>query len=209
MEDWPDEKKRRLYQESRYNDHSSNSNSSHTWSQRASANSTYSDVNNRLSWKRKKRRASREPGYNDYSLNSDSSHTWSQDTAAKSAHTTYAGVNSTRLSWKRRNTRVSQEPWYKEYSSNGDSSSKIPFHLSKEFRLSSKAWKKEWGYGADFIEWKEKNNLDGAVVDLTVETESVLNGKNKCVINLIDEEDDHNNATGMFGMKKRKFTFYS
>ena len=27
------------------------------------------------------------------------------------------------------------------------------------------------GYG-EFIEWQEKNNLDGAVVDLTVATES-------------------------------------
>ena len=51
-----------------------------------------------------------------------------------------------------------------------------------------------------FIEWQGKNNLDGAVVDLTVATESFLTGKNKCVINLVDEEDDHNNATGMFGI---------
>lgn len=206
MERWRMRKKIQVSQQQGYYDYSSNGDTSHTWSHSASAKSIhtrYTGVNNtRLNWKRKKKRASREPGYNDYSSNADSSHPWSQSAATKSTHIRYADVNNARLSRKRKNTQVSQEPGYNKCS-------KIPYNLSKEFRLRSKSWKKEWGYGAEFIEWQEKNNLDGAVVDLTVATESVLTGKNKCVINLVDEEDDHNNATGMFGIKKRKFTFCS
>ena len=83
---------------------------------------------------------------------------------------------------------------------------------SKQFKLESKTWKKEWGYGADFIEWQEKNSMDGAVLDLTTANGTMLKGGSNSnirntskVINLIDDDDD--DGSGMFGMKKRKFAF--
>ena len=81
----------------------------------------------------------------------------------------------------------------------------------KQFKLKSKTWKKEWGYGADFIEWQEKNSMDGAVLDLTTANGTAKGWSNinirktSKVINLIDDYGD--DGGGMFGMKKRKFAF--
>ena len=60
---------------------------------------------------------------------------------------------------------------------------------AKRARLESKVWKKDWGYGADFIQWQQQHSVDGATLDLT-NTDTIVTPKgqqsDKEVIDLLE-----------------------
>ena len=76
-------------------------------------------------------------------------------------------------------------------------------------RIKSKTWKKEWGYGADFIAWQENKCEETGVVDLTNSSDgagssntAVLNNRN-----FIDLVEDKNEETFTPFPRKREFSF--
>ena len=135
--------------------------------------------------------------------------TWSPDGASSSSSSTSSSFNFATTSDDNNKTVYRRTKKRKKQENSSVSSS---YKDSKQFKLESKTWKKEWGYGADFIEWQEKNSMDGAVLDLTTANGTMLKGGSNSnirntskVINLIDDDED--DGSGMFGMKKRKFAF--
>ena len=76
-------------------------------------------------------------------------------------------------------------------------------------RMKSKTWKKEWGYGADFIAWQENKSEETGVVDLTNSSDgagssntAVLNNRN-----FIDLVEDENEESFTPFPRKREFSF--